>query len=447
MANTCISHVVLAKKSDSLRCEIYRSERMKEGGWAAAERLPNPINSNSYTTTQPNLEWQQSSGSEWLYFCSDRPGGQGNMDIWRVELKNDLTECEPYNLGTPINSIDAEATPYFDDKTKRLYFSSRWHFGLGGFDIFYSEYQAEGTWTEPINLGIPFNSAANDLYYVVNKDDTSGYIASNRAGSRSLTKESCCNDIYRYAYLKNIVGPPVDTPVLVLLPVDTPAIVEVPVDTPAIVEVPVDVPSIVPDTPPGQDLVQQLDDMLPLSLYFHNDEPDSNVQVKFTNTPYESSYNYYLGLISQYKEQYAGQFGPERAAVEQRLVQQFFDDQVRGEYNRSQAFFDQLHKALTAGLKLQVYIRGYTSPRAEKSYNYALAHRRVSSLKNFLMQYNQAALKKYVLNNQLIIKETMLGETRVPAGVISDYDDPSNSIYSVDASRERRAEISVIVLQ
>ena len=63
------------------------------------------------------------------------------------------------------------------------------------------------------------------------------------------------------------------------------------------------------------------------------------------------------------------------------------------------------------------------------------------------MQYNQAALKKYVLNNQLIIKEAMLGETRVPAGVISDYDDPSNSIYSVDASRERRAEISIIVLQ
>jgi hypothetical protein len=452
------------KRSDSLRCEIFVSERLVNGQWSIAERLPNPINSNSSTTTQPNLEWQDDSDSEWLYFVSDRAGGQGGMDVWRVELKEDLTTCEPYNLGPVINSKDAEATPFYDAKTNRLYFASRWHFGLGGYDIFYSEHDKSGTWSEPVNMGIPFNSAANDLYFVINSNDTTGYIASNRSGSRSLTKESCCNDIYHYAYLTPL--PPPDTSDIVEVPVDTPDVpdvVEVPVDTPDVpdlVEVPVDTPDVpdvveVPvDTPDVPDVVevpvdyvQELDDLLPLNLYFHNDEPDSNVSVKFTNTPYEQSYAYYTSLTEQYKEQYSGQFNPERAAAEQGVVQQFFDDKVRGEYNRTQEFFDKLLEVLNKGAKLKLYMRGYTSPRAEKKYNIALANRRVSSLRSFMMRYKDGAFKKYVADKSILIKEAHLGESMVPKGVIDSYDDSRNSIYSVDASRERRAEISVLVRQ
>ena len=447
------------KKSDSLRCEIFFSDLLESGKWAPSERLPNPINSNAATTTHPNLEWHSDSESEWLYFTSDRAGGEGGMDIWRVELKEDLTECEPYNLGPVINSIDAESTPFYDSKTNRLYFSSRWHYGLGGYDIFYSEHNKIGEWSEPVNLGVPFNSAANDLYYVRNLDDTTGYIASNRDGSRSLTKESCCNDIYRYAYLNPLPPPVIDTPDVVEVPLDTPDLVEVPLDTPDVVEVPLDTPDVVEvplDTPviveepidtPVTDIVQNLDDLLPLNLYFHNDEPDSNVSVKFTNTPYEESYEYYTSLTEEYKDQYSNQFNPERAAAEQGNVQQFFDDQVRGEYNRTKEFFDKLLDVLSTGTKLQLYIRGYTSPRAEIRYNYALAHRRVASLRSFMLRYKNEAFKKYVDNKSLILKEAMLGETTVPDGVIGDYKDPRNSIYSVDASRERRAEISVLVRQ
>lgn len=441
------------KRSDSLRCEIYMSELLDNGEWSAAERLPNPINSNTSTTTQPTLAWDDETNAEWLYFSSDRAGGQGGMDIWRVELKEDLSECEPYNLGDVINSKDAEATPFYDAKTKRLYFASRWHFGLGGYDIFYSECSdhKNNGWGEPVNMGIPFNSAANDLYFVINANDTTGYIASNRAGSRSLSKESCCNDIYHYAYLKKQLPPPPDT----VVKVDTPDVVIVPVDTPK--TVPVDTPDIVQNNPPDTsntstpaptpDVVQTLDDLLPLSLYFHNDEPDSNTSVTFTNTPYELSYAYYVSLMEEYKIEYSSQFNPERAATEETLVEQFFDDRVRGEYNRTKEFFDQLLAVLEQGTKLKLYIRGYTSPRAEKKYNVALAHRRVSSLKNFMMSYKGGAFKSYVANKSLIIKEAMLGESMAPKGISDDYNDPRNSIYSVDASRERRAEISVVVEQ
>ncbi len=444
------------KRSDSLRCEIFRSEKLANGKWSAAERLPNPINSNSSTTTHPNLSWNESTQSEWLYFSSNRAGGEGGMDIWAVELKEDLTSTEPYNLGSTINSIDAEVTPYFDVKENRLYFASRWHYGLGGYDIFSSDNKSNNEWGTPVNLGLPYNSAANDLYYIRNANDTTGYIASNRDGSRSLTKEACCNDIYYYAELK--AYPPdsvvLDTPDLVVeVPpvLDTPdvVIVEVPVlDTPdvVIVEVPVETP---PDPTPSTttEVVQELDDLLPLSLYFHNDEPDSNVSVKFTNTAYEQSYAYYTSLIEDYKREYSQQFDPERAAAEQGVVQQFFDDKVRGEYNRTQEFFDRLLEVLEKGAKLKLYIRGYTSPKAEKNYNIALANRRVSSLKSFMMRYKDGAFKKYVDRKDLILTEAMLGESLVPKGVSDDHKDPSNSIYSVSASQERRAEISVLIQQ
>ncbi|BDS10032.1 hypothetical protein [Aureispira anguillae] len=441
------------KRTDSLRCEIYRSEKLDNGKWSAPERLPNPINSNTATTTHPNLAWDNTSNSEWLYFSSNRAGGQGGMDIWRVELKEDLAASEPYNLGNVINSKDAEVTPFYDNKNDRLYFASRWHLGLGGYDIFYSEAKPHGEWGAPVNLGIPFNSAANDLYFVINENDTTGYIASNRDGSRSLTKEACCNDIYHYAYLKTL--PPdtpdvvqIDTPdVVVVPPVDTPDIVEVPVDTPPdVVTVPVDTPTTIVEVP-TTDVVKELDDLLPLSLYFHNDEPDSNVSVKFTNTPYEKSYAYYTSLIEDYKAEYSNQFNPERAAVEQGIVQQFFDDKVRGEYNRTQEFFDKLLVVLEKGAKLKLYIRGYTSPKAEKSYNVALASRRVASLRSFMMRYKGEAFKQYVDNKSLIIKEAILGESAVPRGVSDDHKDPANSIYSVAASQERKAEISVLIRQ
>lgn len=437
------------KRTDSLRCEIYRSEKLADGKWSAPERLPNPINSNTSTTTHPNLAWDERSKTEWLYFSSDRAGGQGGMDIWRVALKEDLAESEPYNLGAVVNSKDAEVTPFYDAKSGRLYFASRWHLGLGGYDIFYSKALPNSEWSKPTNMGIPFNSAANDLYFVVNENDTTGYIASNRDGSRSLTKEACCNDIYRYAYTK----PPViviDTPdILVSLPPDTPDVVIVPptlVDTPDVVEVPVDTPPVATD-PPATDIVKTLDDLLPLSLYFHNDEPDSNVSVKFTNTPYEESYAYYTSLIETYKDEYSKQFNPERAVAEQGIVQQFFDNKVKGEYNRAQEFFDQLLDVLAKGAKLKLYIRGYTSPKSDEQYNIALANRRVVSLRSFMMRYKNNAFKQYIDDKSLIIKEAMLGESMAPKGVSDDHNDPANSIYSVGASQERKAEISVLKRQ
>lgn len=433
------------KTTDSLRCEIYRSERLANGKWGAPERLPNPINSNTATTTHPSLAWNSSTQEEWLYFTSDRAGGQGGLDIWRVQLGDDLTAAQPENLGEVVNSIDAEVTPFFDPSTERLYFASRWHLGLGGYDIFYCEWNGEA-WSDPVNLGLPFNSAANDLYYVVNpgSNPPSGYLASNRDGSRSLTKEACCNDIYSYKYQASIPPPP---PVKDTIPAEDTIPVVAIVPPPPIEGTPNPI-TPEPDDPitPGG-LIEQLDSLLPLSLYFHNDEPDSNTQVRFTNTSYEDSYAHYLSLLSQYKEVHSGQFGVERAPLAVAEVERFFEDRVRGEYNRAQAFIDQLLVVLEKDVKLRLYIRGYTSPKADANYNIALSHRRVASLRSYLMRYKNGALKPYVDSGALDIREAMLGESVAPSGISDDPNDVANSIFGVAASRERKAELSVVRLQ
>lgn len=449
-ANSAISHDGTylyftrcgGKTTDSLRCEIYRSERLANGDWGAPERLPNPINSNVSTTTHPSLAWNATTQTEWLYFTSDRAGGQGGLDIWRVALKGDLTEVQPENLGNVVNSMDAEVTPFFDPMTDRLYFASRWHLGLGGYDIFYCTLK-DGAWEAPVNLGLPFNSAANDLYYVVNpgSNPPEGYLASNRAGSRSLTKEACCNDIYAYKYQKQIKLPPAKDTIPVVAIVPPPLIgppINPPIDTP--------ITTITPPSTPG-DLVEQLDSLLPLSLYFHNDEPDSNTQVRFTNTPYEVNYAHYLSLLPQYKQVYSGQFSTERAPMAMVEIERFFDDQVRGEYNRAQDFMDQLLRVLQKEVKLRLYIRGYTSPKADANYNIALAYRRVASLRSYLMRYKNGILKPYVDSGALEIREAMLGESVAPAGISDDPNDVANSIFGVAASRERKAELAVVRLQ
>jgi hypothetical protein len=432
------------KKTDSVRCEIFRAERLENGQWSAAERLPNPINSNGATTTHPNLAWDAQTAQEWLYFVSNRAGGQGGLDIWRVALGEDLSAVQPENLGPTVNSKDAEVTPFYDARTKRLYFASRWHLGLGGYDIFYSQHQGANSWGAPTNMGLPFNSAANDLYFVVNADDTTGYLASNRDGSRTLTKEACCNDIYRYAYLTpdtitidSFLPPLVDTPIVAIVPPVEPD----PVPTPDPLPDPIEPPATT-----GL-IIEELDKLLPLSLYFHNDEPDSNVQVRTTNTPYEQSYSHYIGLLPEYLQQHTQQYSPERAASERVLVQQFFDDYVREEYNRAPLFLDKLLEALEQDVKLKLYIRGYTSPKADANYNIALSHRRVASLRQYILDYKGGALKSYLDNGQLLIKEAMLGESAAPAGISDDPNDPANSIYGVPASKERKAEIAVVVAQ
>ena len=159
------------------RCKIFCSE-FKNGRWQEPFPLCEKINQKYYTSTQP---WavEDEEGNTQLYFSSDRPGGQGGMDLWVTSLDKKCNCSDPVNLGKPVNTEDDEITPFFYDSTKTLYFSSTGHKSFGGFDVFKSK-RTKDVYSAPENLGSPVNSGYNDIYYVINEVDTDGYFASNR---------------------------------------------------------------------------------------------------------------------------------------------------------------------------------------------------------------------------------------------------------------------------
>lgn len=116
------------------------------------------------------------------YFVSDRPGGYGGRDIYRIEKMPNGEWSEPMNLGPIINTEYDEDAPFLAVDNKTLYFSSNGTKSMGGFDVFRSQMDDLGQWTEPQNLGVPLNTTGDDIYYTTTMDGFTGYLSSFREG-------------------------------------------------------------------------------------------------------------------------------------------------------------------------------------------------------------------------------------------------------------------------
>lgn len=116
-----------------------------------------------------------------IYFASDRLGGLGGMDIFKIELQANGVWSAPANLGAPINSKDNEDAPSIHPDKKTIFFTSDGHSTMGGRDIFFSKL-INNKWTSPENMGYPINTTANDNYFTLIADGTRGYFSSDRKG-------------------------------------------------------------------------------------------------------------------------------------------------------------------------------------------------------------------------------------------------------------------------
>jgi outer membrane protein OmpA-like peptidoglycan-associated protein/tetratricopeptide (TPR) repeat protein len=154
------------------------------------------FNSADYSCQDPALAvWD---GKHYLLFSSNMEGGKGGMDIYYAELNEDGTTKQPLALEA-VNTIGNDLTPYFDERDGHLYFSTDGHPGYGGWDIFRSTRNSDGSMGKVINLGAGFNTFVDDFHFVLNKtgnDDCYGYILSNRPGTISMKSETCCDDIF-----------------------------------------------------------------------------------------------------------------------------------------------------------------------------------------------------------------------------------------------------------
>lgn len=134
-------------------------------------------------------------GEKVLFFVSDKSEGYGDYDIYYATMTGENTYSRPVNLGAVINTVGQEESPFFQNGT--LYFSSTGHPGMGGYDIFKSEWNGS-EWSKPVNLGPGYNSSVDDLSFMLDASGANGLLTSNRIaeGARSLKSKTCCNDIY-----------------------------------------------------------------------------------------------------------------------------------------------------------------------------------------------------------------------------------------------------------
>jgi len=174
--------------SDEGNGDIYYTNNLSEDTWSEPLGLSENINSSGYNEKSVS----QSADGNTLFFASNRPGGNGGFDIY-FSTKNRKGEWGPSkNVGSVVNTEGDEDGPFIQFDGKTLYFSSTAHEGMGGFDIFKSEYDsASGEWSNPENLGYPLNTPDDDIYFVMTKDGKTGYYATVREEGMGY------NDIYR----------------------------------------------------------------------------------------------------------------------------------------------------------------------------------------------------------------------------------------------------------
>lgn len=114
-----------------------------------------------------------------LVFVSNRGAGAGNNDLYLCH-KTANGWSRPENMGYAVNTEYDEESPFFSHDGQTLYFASRGHNSMGGYDIFASERQPDGTWGEPRNLGFPLNSGADDCFFA--ETETGFTFSSARSG-------------------------------------------------------------------------------------------------------------------------------------------------------------------------------------------------------------------------------------------------------------------------
>lgn len=387
-------------------CEIYVSD-FKDGHWAELQKLPSPVNVNGITTTQPCFS--EINDKPVLFFSSNRAGGEGAKDIWYAFMNADGTFETPINAGKKINTLEDDITPWFVKENKTLYFSSTWHKGLGNFDIFTSEFK-DNTFTDAQNIGYPINSSYNDIYYSVNSKKDRAYISSNRLGSYFEDKPNCCNDIYSFP-ITPLTEPP--------KPIDTTAL-----------------------------LINQMKVLVPLTLYFHNDEPEPKTKVIVTKKNYKKTYDDYSVLKPKYFTEYAKGLEDEQKELAINRIENFFEDSVDAGMQDLDKFALLLEQVLLRGEKVKITMKGYCSPLASTDYNVNLAKRRISSLRNYFMEYGNGKFVKYVDNTiesegRIEFFNEDIGE--LPVSTVSDdVKDVRNSVYSPFAASERKIQIIAI---
>ena len=215
------------------RLELWWTVKDSSGAWGASHAFAYN-NSSQYSVGQAAL----SKDGNTLYFTSDMPGGYGKTDIWFVTRKGSGWSA-PVNCGPLVNTEEEEAFPNIGlDGT--LYFASKGHIGMGGYDVFKADGQ-QNVFTAVHNLQYPINSSGDDFYFTP-KDSLTGFLSSDRQGGKGG------DDIYVYSRPPAFILALPDAPV----PTDSTVVFETsnPPDSSVIPDIAMTTVACIPRVPP-----------------------------------------------------------------------------------------------------------------------------------------------------------------------------------------------------
>ena len=181
--------------------DIYESH-LQGDQWSPLEKVGKENNSDINTSS-----WEPSASitadGKMLYFVSDRKGGFGGRDLYRaVKLPNGKWS-KAKNLGPTVNTPYDEDAPFIHPDQKTLFFSSKGHKNMGGFDIFFTSFENDSAWTQPINMGYPINSPDDDIFYVTSADGKRAYYATTKPGGKGE------KDLYVISFKKHVLTDPI----------------------------------------------------------------------------------------------------------------------------------------------------------------------------------------------------------------------------------------------
>ena len=153
-------------------CDIYSVEFLG-GIWSVPQNI-NPINTSDWES-QPCVS---SDGKELYFVRRDKKLGTSDIFVSYRDEYDNWTKAE--RLTSVINTDGNEMAPFIHHDGKTLYFSSDTHLGMGGYDLFVSRRDANGKWSQPLNLGYPLNSSGDEINLVVSNDAVKAFISATR---------------------------------------------------------------------------------------------------------------------------------------------------------------------------------------------------------------------------------------------------------------------------